>query len=801
MAKIQKKSIQQVKDSVRISDVFEWLGARVVRKGSNTMAFCPFCEDAHSKSPGCSLNDELGLFHCFTADTKIITSKGVKEISDVLGAPVEILNGNGEWEEVEFHSYGKQTIWNLTIDVDGQRREIHTTDGHRWPIADSDLVKLTKDLASGDRLSIVHPADSDARGAQCASEVTVISVDPMNAIEEVFCCQTSTTTFALDGYILTGNCFVCQESGDTITAVMLHEDLNFPEAVEMLGAQFNIELEYEQSSDPEAESRRKRLVTVLEAAQEEFIAQRSDPHYKEFLESRNITEEAADRFDLGISLYTEANAVLARLVERFGEEDVINSGIAYRDEEKNQLFLRFRNRLMFPIRTTPGTLVGFGGRDLTGKSRAKYKNSPENELFKKRNILYGMNLAKKQISKQKKAIVCEGHMDTLALQSHGFEYAVGAMGTALTEQNLRLLSTFADTIYISLDSDAAGVAAAKRTAETLPPDFRSEVKVLIIPEVECANEEEVRKTSLAKADEYLFDIVVNPDGSTSKVPVEFPVMVPMAKDPDEFFNQVGHTVEEFAELIEQSIDIFLFCAMKSIEDQVAILDAEMAKEESDTVVIAQAKMEARRNLDDLMARLYRKTNVYQRQNIANYAISVLRLVETAKQLEDEWKKRAVTAVGSGGFQQKETTTVDASKLGMIKSSMTTEEDLLIATLYFHPETRNAIRENIEDLKQVFTSAVRYSVFEKIDAAYGQGRTALQAQKEDMDEAEIKEISRIVMNIDADEESKRELSEDTIKDICNKMEKHALENAIEMESQAASPNVLKIIEMKMKLAKL
>lgn len=801
MAKITRKTIQQVKDSVRISDVFEWLGARVVRKGNNTMAYCPFCEDAHSKSPGCSLNDELGLFHCFTGDTTIITDKGDKKIKDVLDRPVAIINGNGEWEQVIFTSYGRREIWHLRLMVDGVVKDIYTTARHRWHTTYNGQItqKLTYDLLGDDEINRLYLGDGEISDAHCR----VIFCNNTGRMEEVFCCQTSTESFALTDNIYTMNCFVCQESGDTIAAVMEHEDLNFPEAVELIGNHFNIELEYEKSNDPEAESRRKRLVSVLEAAQAEFIAQRADSHYADFLAQRNISEDAANRFELGMSLYTKADELTARLVDQFGEEDVISSGLAYKDDETGNVILRFKNRLMFPIRTTPGTLVGFGGRDLTGRSPAKYKNSPESELFKKRNILYGMNLAKKAISKNKMAIVCEGHMDTLALQSHGFEYSVGAMGTALTEQNLRLLSTYADTIYISLDSDAAGIAAAMRTADTLPEEFRSEVKVLVIPDVECRNEQEIRATSLAKADEYLYRTVENPDGTTDKVMVDFPVMVPMAKDPDEFFNQVGHTVEEFKEIISNSTDIFLFCAMKTIESQVKALDEEMAKDVSDTVAIAQLKMEAKRALDDLMVKMYRKTNVYQRQNIANYAISVLRLVDTAKQLEDDWKRRAVTAAGAHGYSPKasQQTVVDTSQLGMIKSEMTIEEDLLIATLYFHPECRLIIRQNINNLKQVFTSSVRYSIFEKIDAAYGQGRTALQAQNEDMDANEIKELGRIIMHLNADDERAKELSEDTIKDICKQMEKHALENEIEKESQAATPDVMKIIDMKMKLAAL
>jgi DNA primase len=462
---------------------------------------------------------------------------------------------------------------------------------------------------------------------------------------------------------------------------------------------------------------------------------------------------------------------------------------------------------MYPIRTTTGTLVGFGGRDLTGKSPAKYKNSPESELFQKRNILYGMNRAKRDISKQKKVIVCEGYMDTIALQSHGYPYTVGAMGTALTSQNLRYLSTLADTIYLSLDSDKAGVAAAMRTVDTIPDDYRSDVKVLVIPDVSCANEEEVRATSLAKADEYLFVEQVDLDGNTSRVPVEYPVMVPMAKDPDEFFNQVGHTKEEFDKIIAGAVDIYLFCAEMTMKPFIAQLDVELNKEAPDTVVVAQTKMEAKRALDDLIARIYRKTNVYQRQNIANYAIDGLRLLDDANALEGEWKKRAATTIvrnnkyGQGSGNGSASTQSKAAQLSAVSSKRTIDEDLLIATLYYHPECRHIIHENLDSLEHIFTSETRKQIFNKIDTAYSCGRTSLQAQQEDMTPDEIKELSRIVVGRDSQQDIADVVNEDTVRDICKRMQRHSIENAIEQESQSANPDVMKIIELKMQLSAL
>ena len=174
-------------------------------------------------------------------------------------------------------------------------------------------------------------------------------------------------------------------------------------------------------------------------------------------------------------------------------------------------------RWTVPIRSISGQLVAFGGRGVTGRSPAKYKNSPETELFKKGSVLYGMNVARREISRKKAAILCEGYMDTIALHQHGFPNAIGAMGTAVTMRNLTLLSRTADVLYVSLDADKAGVQAAGRIARNIPEGLRMDVRAIEMP-------------------------------------------LDVAKDPDEWFNQAGRTPEEYETLLRSATPIFLFCA-------------------------------------------------------------------------------------------------------------------------------------------------------------------------------------------------------------------------------------------------
>lgn len=657
--KISQKTIDAVKENVTITDAFEWLGAKVVRRGNKNMAFCLFCDDATSRHPACSLSDDVGLFHCFR----------------------------------------------------------------------------------------------------------------------------------------------CGTSGNMFQAVQKSEGYNFPEAVEALANQFNIPIEYIESSDPEADSRRKRLISALEATQNEFIAQREDKHYQDFLKQRQITEAEAEKFELGLSLYSEADKLVDKLLQEYSKEELVAAGLCIIGDNDKIIF-RFKNRIMFPIKTATGALVGFGGRDITGKSPAKYKNSPESELFKKRNLLYGMNVAKFSMSREKKVIVCEGYMDTIALQCQGFGYAVGAMGTALTLQSLNKLSTFADIIYLSLDSDKAGIAAAMRTVDTMPIDFKSSIRVISIPEVECINEEEVKKVSPNKWREYAYKQVpidpANPSGATIEKPVEYPIMVPMAKDPDEFFNQEGHSKDEFIKIIDNAADLFLFCVREIIKPFVFDLEQQESRDTPDMSEVSNIKIKAKKELHRWMSKAYPKANVYQRQAIAAYVIKALKLVETEETLDNEWRDAAFRSgrVARNQNNNKNRLATPDDVVKAFSSNKTIEEDKLISTLFYHPESRAEIKARIDDVMMVFTSDVRRKIFEKLDTAYSKGISPEKA-KDDLDDNEIKEFARIVM----EEENAETLSAETINDICDSAKIHALKNEIERESNAASPDVMKIIDLKMKLSAL
>lgn len=777
---ISQKSIKAVKDNIRISDVFEWLGAKVVQKGRNTMAFCPFCEDANSRNPGCSLNDANGFFHCFAAGTMVLTKGGPEPIETLVGKTVEILNGNGEWEAVQFRCYGEQALWAIDIAYGEEHRLVRATDKHRW-FSNCGKELLTCQLEPGMELASIVPFGSVWQPPL----ISVVDAKETPEVEKVYCCQTSTGSFALDGYILTGNCFVCGAGGDLITAVQQHEECSFPEAVEMLAQHFNIPLEYEESNDPERESRRKRYVSVLERALEMFQDQKKDPHWAQFVKDRRLSDEAIERFELCLSLMSEADGVVKTLLsEGFTEDELVGAGLCYRKEETGEIVLRFKNRAIFPIRTAPGTLIGFGGRDLTGRSNAKYINSPESELFKKRTVLYGIDHAKRPMGKKKRIVVCEGYMDTIALQTHGVEEAVGAMGTALTPYNLTYLSNFAEVMYISLDSDIAGVNAAMKTADIIPPNFPSAVRVLSMPQITVENDDDLKRSC---GEKLYAETLKEHDGE-----IPYPITVPVAKDPDEFFNERGKTLRDFESALREADDLFLFCAMRLVDDVIADLDVEMNRERPDASTIARCKQEAMRRINGFIVSHYEKTNIYQRQNIANWMIDALRLIDTFENMEGEWRRQA--SIQGNRYAQSAPIDIEPAAAPVFTSAHTKEEDLLIGTLYYHPETRETIKQNIEDIKLVFTSPVREAIFDKLNEGLSKNLD-VNAITADFSEDETKELARITMS----GASEGDLSDETIISICNDVTRKALENKIEMEANSPSPDLIKIISMKTKLA--
>jgi DNA primase len=279
--------------------------------------------------------------------------------------------------------------------------------------------------------------------------------------------QERTPSFIVTPARGTFKCFGCGEGGDAISFVEKIENTDFVGAIETLAQRFGVELEYEESS-PEADrerKRRERLLQLLERATVFYERLLWDSEHgafaREYLASRGLGEEIARTFRLG---YAPGGPTLTRgaLQQGFTQEELLAAGLGNR--RGNDYFNR---RLLFPLTDARGHVRGFQARKLHDDDalQAKYVNSPESALFKKGDLLYGLDTARQQIAKQDRAVVVEGNTDVIALRQAQFEPVVASMGTALTEAQLRELNRLTKRLFLCFDSDAAGQEATLRGME------------------------------------------------------------------------------------------------------------------------------------------------------------------------------------------------------------------------------------------------------------------------------------------------------------------------------------------------
>jgi DNA primase len=277
-----------------------------------------------------------------------------------------------------------------------------------------------------------------------------------------------TPSFNVDADLGFFKCFGCGAGGDAIKLHMLLTGDDFAAAMESLAQRYGVPLpalaahrgsraRAAAERDPEA---------VLEAAAEWFRDQlgRSD-FARGYLARRQIPRELVERYDLGFAPEGWRN-LLGALGGRFSPGDLLEVGLAARPDGGGEPYDRFRNRLIFPIRNAAGRLVGFGGRTL-GDDVAKYVNTAETERFRKSSLLYGLDQAKRPLRDARRALLVEGYLDVLAAVAAGIETAVASMGTALTQDQARLLARFADEVIVGYDADEAGETAARRALPIL----------------------------------------------------------------------------------------------------------------------------------------------------------------------------------------------------------------------------------------------------------------------------------------------------------------------------------------------
>lgn len=254
------------------------------------------------------------------------------------------------------------------------------------------------------------------------------------------------------------HCFGCGAGGDSIRFVMEYEKLSYPEAIEKLASQYNFSLQY---TDDKHQQKRSQLLDKLNEYYQNLLTHNQTA--LSYLKERGIYESSIEKFGVG---YAPSSAQTLSYIQKnmFTMKEAIEVGVA--GHESGKSFARFIERITFPIFATNGTIVGFGGRTITGH-QAKYVNSPQTKLFNKSRLLYAYNFAKDTIHKKQQIIITEGYLDVIMLHQAGFTNAVATLGTALTPEHLPLLRKGDPKIVMAYDGDSAGAAAALKASRLL----------------------------------------------------------------------------------------------------------------------------------------------------------------------------------------------------------------------------------------------------------------------------------------------------------------------------------------------
>ncbi|MBO7537584.1 MAG: DNA primase [Alphaproteobacteria bacterium] len=256
------------------------------------------------------------------------------------------------------------------------------------------------------------------------------------------------------------HCFGCDAGGDSIKFVMNYEKVSFWEAIEIIANQYGIEIpknDSAQKEDPLA-----RLFEIMNYSKNYFaesLNSKSNSTARDYLNLRKISEEQIEKFQLG---FAPPNSDLYNLLKKkgFSNDELVRTGIFIKSDYKNEFINRYRGRLIFPIVDSRDKCVGFGGRILEKSEKAKYINSPETEIYRKSQQLYGYNLARKGKSRQ--IIISEGYLDVISLHQAEFDGAVAPLGTAISAAQIGMCWRVCDNPVIALDGDSAGVKASYR---------------------------------------------------------------------------------------------------------------------------------------------------------------------------------------------------------------------------------------------------------------------------------------------------------------------------------------------------
>ncbi|MCI8282763.1 MAG: DNA primase [Lachnospiraceae bacterium] len=358
-----------------------------------------------------------------------------------------------------------------------------------------------------------------------------------------------TPSFAVSGSKQLYHCFGCGAGGNVVTFLMEYENYSFLEALEALAGRIGITLpKQEMSGQARAEADwRTRILEINKAAARYFYAQLRMEQGKramDYLKGRQLSRETMQKFGLGYANKYSDDLYRYLRQQGYGDEILKEAGLVTLDERRGG-YDKFWNRVIFPIMDVNHRVIGFGGR-VMGEGEPKYLNSPETRVFDKSRNLYGLHLAKS--SRKPQILLCEGYMDVIALHQAGFDNAVASLGTAFTPGHANLLKRYVREVYLTFDSDGAGIRAALRAIPILKEAGLTarviDMKPYKDPDefIKALGTEAYQQRIDEAQNSFLFEVSVleqqfdlhDPEGKTS------------------FFNEIAKKLLEFEEELERN---------------------------------------------------------------------------------------------------------------------------------------------------------------------------------------------------------------------------------------------------------
>ena len=444
-------------------------------------------------------------------------------------------------------------------------------------------------------------------------------------------------------------CFGCGAGGDVIGFVRQIENLSYLEALKLLAARAGMTLP-EDTADDESAKKRSRILEVNRVAARFFYEQLLSPQGKEaqaYLHRRGLSAATIKKFGIGYAP-NSWDQLRNHLREKGYSYQLMEEASLLTQGRNQSYYDKFRDRVMFPIFDLRGSVIGFGGRLIQGEG-AKYMNSSDTPVFKKSRHLFALNLAKN--TKESRLILCEGYMDVISLHQAGFSTAVATLGTALTSEQARLISQYAQEVVICYDSDEAGQKAAKRASEIFS---QLEIKVKILN-------------------------------------------IPGAKDPDEFIKKYG----------DVRFKLLLDGAQSSLE-----YELERTRQKYDCTT-AEGKVAALKESVRVLAKVRSRVelDVYASKLAQEWEVSkdaiLLGVEEEKKKNRRDAERRNKRDYSVVGFERRDT--VNPERMGHLTAALA--EEGIIALLMRNPDYMDLVEQNLKP--ENFVTSFNRLIYTKI----------------------------------------------------------------------------------------